>query len=130
MKTDVVAVTETRKNLLVEIPTTDVEQAVERVARSYGRRAKVPGFRPGKAPARVVRHPTTPVNPASATEISAIAVSMESAFTSMPSTFFNSKPSQVRDWRCPRCLPQAAIVHFPDGPRRKFARGPVATRRD
>ena len=55
MKTDVVAVTETRKNLLVEIPSTAVEQAVERVARAYGRQARVPGFRPGKAPARVVR---------------------------------------------------------------------------
>lgn len=55
MKTDVVAVSETRKDLVVEIPSTEVEQAVERVARAYGRQAKVPGFRPGKAPARVVR---------------------------------------------------------------------------
>jgi trigger factor len=55
MKTDVVAVTETRKNLLVEIPSTAVEEAVARAAQAFGRRAKVPGFRPGKAPARVVR---------------------------------------------------------------------------
>lgn len=55
MKTDVVDVSETRKHLLVEIPSAVVDQAIERLTRQYGRVARVPGFRPGKVPPRVVR---------------------------------------------------------------------------
>jgi trigger factor len=55
VKTDMVDVNETRKNLLVEIPSEVVDAEIERVARQYSRKARVPGFRPGKAPARVIR---------------------------------------------------------------------------
>jgi trigger factor len=55
MKTEFVDVNETRKNLRVEIPTDIVNAAIDRIARSYSRRARVPGFRPGKAPPRVIK---------------------------------------------------------------------------
>src|SRR6476646_3983987 len=55
MKTEVVDVNETRKNLRVEIPTDIVNAAIDRIAQSYSRRARIPGFRPGKAPARVIK---------------------------------------------------------------------------
>jgi trigger factor len=55
MKTDLVDVNETRKNLRVEISSEVVDAQIARVASNYSRRAKSPGFRPGKAPARVVK---------------------------------------------------------------------------
>ena len=55
MKTEFVDVSETRKNVRVEIPSEVVSDEIERVARVYSRKARVPGFRPGKAPARVIK---------------------------------------------------------------------------
>src|SRR5947207_3610513 len=55
MKTDFVDVNETRKNLVVEIDSDVVEQEIDKVARDYGKAARIPGFRPGKVPAKVVR---------------------------------------------------------------------------
>ena len=55
MKTEITDVSETRKNLAFEVPTDVVEAEIERVARSYTRSARVPGFRPGKVPATVVK---------------------------------------------------------------------------
>src|SRR6187431_1106416 len=55
MKTDLVDVNETRKNLRVEIPSEVVDAQIDRVARDYSRKARIPGFRPGKAPARVIK---------------------------------------------------------------------------
>lgn len=55
MKTEFVDVNETRKNLRVEIPTDIVNAEIERIARGYSRSARIPGFRPGKAPARVIK---------------------------------------------------------------------------
>jgi len=55
MKTDLVDVNDTRKNLRVEIPSDVVDAHIERIAGDYSRRARIPGFRPGKAPARVIR---------------------------------------------------------------------------
>lgn len=55
MKTDLVDVSETRKDLRVEIPSDVVDAHIARVAQDYSRRARIPGFRPGKAPARVVK---------------------------------------------------------------------------
>jgi trigger factor len=55
MKTDLIDVNDTRKQLHVEIPSEVVDAEIERVARHYSRRARIPGFRPGKAPARVVK---------------------------------------------------------------------------
>ena len=55
MKTEFVDVNKTRKNVRVEIPTEVVSAEIDRVARDYSRKARVPGFRPGKAPARVIK---------------------------------------------------------------------------
>ena len=55
MKTDLVDVNETRKNLQVEIPSDVVDAEIDRIARDYSRKARIPGFRPGKAPARVIK---------------------------------------------------------------------------
>ena len=53
MKTDLTDISETRKNLRVEIPSTIVDAEIERVARDYSRKARIPGFRPGKVPPHV-----------------------------------------------------------------------------
>jgi trigger factor len=55
MKTEFIDVNETRKNLVVEIPSTTVDAEIDRIARDYGKAARIPGFRPGKVPAKVVR---------------------------------------------------------------------------
>src|ERR1044072_7150005 len=55
MKTEFIDVNETRKNLVVEIPSTTVDTEFDKIARDYGEAAKIPGFRPGKVPAKVVR---------------------------------------------------------------------------
>jgi trigger factor len=55
MKTEFADVNETRKNVRVEIPTDIVNAEIDRVATDYSRKARVPGFRPGKAPARVIK---------------------------------------------------------------------------
>lgn len=55
MKTDLVDVSETRKDLRVEIPSDVVDSHITRVAQDYSRKARIPGFRPGKAPARVIK---------------------------------------------------------------------------
>src|SRR6187402_3946519 len=55
MKTEFVDVNETRKNVRVEIPTEVVSAETDRVARDYSRKARIPGFRPGKAPARIIK---------------------------------------------------------------------------
>src|SRR6188508_3683969 len=55
MKADLVDVNETRKNLKIEIPSDVVDAAIDRIARDYSRKARIPGFRPGKAPARVIK---------------------------------------------------------------------------
>ena len=50
MKTEFVDVSDTRKQLVVEIPSTVVDAEIDRVARDYGKAARIPGFRPGKVP--------------------------------------------------------------------------------
>jgi trigger factor len=55
MKTEFVEVSETRKNLVVEIPSAVVDAEIERVAQDYSRAARIPGFRPGRVPPRLVK---------------------------------------------------------------------------
>ena len=55
MKTALIDVNDTRKNLTVEIPTDVVTAEIDRVARDYSKKARIPGFRPGKAPTRVIK---------------------------------------------------------------------------
>ena len=55
MKTEFLDVSDTRKQLVVEIPSTVVDAEIDRVARDYSKAARIPGFRPGKVPTKVVR---------------------------------------------------------------------------
>ena len=50
-----VDVSETRKQLSIEIPADVVDASIARVTKTYAKRARVPGFRPGKVPASVAR---------------------------------------------------------------------------
>jgi trigger factor len=55
MKSEVVEVSPTRKEIKIEIDTAAVRQAYDRISDQYAKQAKVPGFRPGHAPREVVR---------------------------------------------------------------------------
>jgi trigger factor len=55
MNTEFTDINDTRKNVHVEIPSDIVDAEIERHARNYSRRARIPGFRPGKAPSRVIK---------------------------------------------------------------------------
>ena len=55
MKTECIDVSETRKTLTIEIPTDVVDAEINRVARGYTKQARLPGFRPGKAPQTLIK---------------------------------------------------------------------------
>jgi trigger factor len=55
MKTEFTDVSETRKTITIEIPTDVVDAEINRVAKTYTKQAKIPGFRPGKVPATIVK---------------------------------------------------------------------------
>ena len=55
MKAELTDINDTRKDLKVEIPIDVVNEGIDRLARDYSKRARVPGFRPGKAPARIIK---------------------------------------------------------------------------
>src|SRR5262245_17357097 len=55
MKSEIVDVNETRRDLTIEVPSTIVDEAIGHAAAKLGRSAKIPGFRPGKVPANVIR---------------------------------------------------------------------------
>lgn len=55
MKSDIVDVNETRRDLTIEVPSTVVDEAIGHAAAKLGRSAKIPGFRPGKVPVTVIR---------------------------------------------------------------------------
>ena len=55
MKTELIDVSPTEKQIVFEVPADAVEAEIARVTRDYARAARVPGFRPGKAPAALVR---------------------------------------------------------------------------
>lgn len=55
MKTELTDVSETQKTLTIEIPSDIVDAEIARVARGYSKQARIPGFRPGKVPAGIVK---------------------------------------------------------------------------
>jgi trigger factor len=55
MNTEIVDVSETRKEIKIEIEAEDVRAEFDRVSEEYARAATVPGFRKGHAPTAVVR---------------------------------------------------------------------------
>ena len=55
MKAELIDVSETKKNLDIEIPQDAVDKEITHIAQEFAKRARVPGFRPGKAPVGVVK---------------------------------------------------------------------------
>lgn len=55
MKTELVDVSTTRKEIKIEIDQATVRQTYDRISDRYAKQASVPGFRPGHAPRAVVR---------------------------------------------------------------------------
>ena len=55
MKTEFADLTETKKSVAVEIPSDVVDAEINRVARSYSRQARIPGFRQGKVPPTLIK---------------------------------------------------------------------------
>jgi trigger factor len=55
VKTEFADLTETKKSVAVEIPSDIVDKEIDRVARSYSRQARIPGFRQGKVPPTLIK---------------------------------------------------------------------------
>ena len=55
MKTEFADLSETRKSVAVEIPSDVVDAQIDRVAKSYSRQARIPGFRQGKVPPTLIK---------------------------------------------------------------------------
>jgi trigger factor len=55
MKSELVDVNETRRDLSIEVPTEIVNEAIGHAAAKLGKQARIPGFRPGKVPVNVIR---------------------------------------------------------------------------
>ncbi|MFM8532073.1 MAG: trigger factor family protein, partial [Acidimicrobiia bacterium] len=55
MKSEIVDVNETRRDLTIEVPSTVVDEAIGHAAAKLGKQARIPGFRPGKVPVTVIR---------------------------------------------------------------------------
>src|SRR5215470_14063497 len=55
MKAELIDVSETKKSLDIEIPQDVVDSEIQHIAQDMAKKARVPGFRPGKAPVAVVK---------------------------------------------------------------------------
>jgi len=55
MKTELIDLSPTRKEIKIEIDPAQIRSALDRVSAQYSKAANVPGFRPGHAPTSVVR---------------------------------------------------------------------------
>src|SRR5215813_7733317 len=55
MKAELTDLSECKKNLEIEIPQEVVDKEITEIAQELARRARVPGFRPGKAPIAVIK---------------------------------------------------------------------------
>jgi trigger factor len=55
MKTELIDVSPTRKEIRIEIEPEQIRSAYDRISKQYSKAANVPGFRPGHAPTSVVR---------------------------------------------------------------------------
>jgi trigger factor len=55
MKTELIDLSPTRKEIKIEIDQAQIKSALDRVSAQYSKAATVPGFRPGHAPTSVVR---------------------------------------------------------------------------
>ena len=55
MKTELTDISQTRKEITIEIEPAQIRSAYDRISQSYSKGATIPGFRPGHAPTSVVR---------------------------------------------------------------------------
>jgi trigger factor len=55
MKTEFEDITQTQKRITIEIPSDVVDKEIDRITRDYSKQARLPGFRPGKVPASVIK---------------------------------------------------------------------------
>jgi trigger factor len=55
VKSEFADLSETKKSVAVEIPSGIVDAEINRVARSYSRQARIPGFRQGKVPPTLIK---------------------------------------------------------------------------
>lgn len=55
MTVEIIEVNSCKRNIAVEVPANEVDQEIDKIAREYARKAKVPGFRPGKVPLNIIR---------------------------------------------------------------------------
>jgi len=55
MKAELVDISECKKNFEIEVPQDIVDVEITHIAQEIARRARVPGFRPGKAPIGIVK---------------------------------------------------------------------------
>jgi trigger factor len=55
MKTELTDVSQTRKEILIEIDQAQVQSTLDSISDNFGKQANVPGFRPGHAPRSVIR---------------------------------------------------------------------------
>lgn len=55
MKTQIEDVSQTQKRITIEIPSDVVDREIDRVTKGYSKQARLPGFRPGKVPASVIK---------------------------------------------------------------------------
>jgi trigger factor len=53
-KVEIENLSEVKRKLTIEVPSTEVTQAVDRAYRELGKKAKVKGFRPGKVPRSIL----------------------------------------------------------------------------
>ncbi len=54
LKVEIENLSEVKRKLTIEVPSTEVTQAVDRAYRDLGKKAKVKGFRPGKVPRSIL----------------------------------------------------------------------------
>lgn len=55
MTHELVDVSDTKKQITIEVPAEVVDTQIDRATRGYAKSARIPGFRPGKVPAGVIR---------------------------------------------------------------------------
>src|SRR5919112_1735891 len=55
MRTELIDISPTRKEIKIEIEPAQIRSAYDRISQQYSKAANVPGFRPGHAPTSVVR---------------------------------------------------------------------------